>query len=231
MPLRTVKLVKGARDMAATMGVNVGFLQSDEQYDREVNDKGEANVTNRDYHLLKAHGLIEEDSTRLVAPAADQPEAENAADVSRTHTDERGQSGFSSMAPPGGAGHIDGEGWNNRRIQEDIQAESERAAAARAEAGQGPVTDDELDENLRREGRLPKNRAKKLAKDEKAARDEKDARPRDESRPEAKDSKSNRDDEKVGAVRDDHPKSGDRKDQRTGQNPSKGGGAAPTKKE
>jgi hypothetical protein len=86
--LRTVKLKKNARTEALERGADVGFLFDPNQdvRGRDANgnevdfDAGgvEVTVTSREYHRLQAMGLLEEGSAQLVAPAADQPEAEAA---------------------------------------------------------------------------------------------------------------------------------------------------------
>lgn len=76
MAQRTVRLVAGARAKALAQHAPVGFLTDPDQDVR--GGKNEVVVTSREYHILQAHGLIEEGSAQLIVPAADQPEAEQA---------------------------------------------------------------------------------------------------------------------------------------------------------
>lgn len=127
MAHREVKLIPDAREKALEFGVAVGFLQDEESFKRNVVD-GWATVRGRDFALLREHGLIEEDATRLLSPAADQPEAEKAADSTRTHAAnkrDRGPSGTSRSPHPGGTGHQPGDGYGPKRIHDEIAARGE----------------------------------------------------------------------------------------------------------
>jgi hypothetical protein len=251
MPMRRVRLVKGAREKAIELGVNVGFLQDPNQDVRQDGD--EVEVRNRDYHLLMQAGLVDEAS--LVNPAADQPEAERAQALAKqdnmdgdggkdidfdknpgsTINSGRGPSGTTRGVHPGGAGHQPDDAYSNLdRVQGEIQRDQERGAKARAEAGSGSVKDEELDENLRREGRLPEGRdqdAKSTEKeqkkaeraDQKAEKEEAEkSKARDEvaKKDQAEHEKSAKQASGEGREADrkdaDQPKTMDRTDQRTG---------------
>lgn len=89
MTMRRVKLKKGARTEGLNRGIDLGFFTDpnqdvrgrDPETGKEIDlDKGgvEIMVNNREYHRLELFGLIEPEDTRLVAPAADQPEVDEA---------------------------------------------------------------------------------------------------------------------------------------------------------
>jgi hypothetical protein len=136
MTMREVKLVDGAREKALEFGVPVGVLQDEATYSREVND-GWVTVRGRDFALLRVHGLVDENATRLVEPAADQPEAEAAADTSRTHAKskkDRGPSGTDRSVLPGGTGHQEGDAYSNVRINPTPPAKAKTKAKPEAKA-------------------------------------------------------------------------------------------------
>jgi hypothetical protein len=86
--LRRVKLTKGARTEGLERGIDLGLFSDPNQDVRGKTEDGkdvdldggaEVVVNNREYHRLKTFGLIDVEATRLLAPAADQPEADKAA--------------------------------------------------------------------------------------------------------------------------------------------------------
>jgi hypothetical protein len=142
MTLRRLKLVADAKEKARELGIAVGFLQDDNRHQMEVDDDNVVVADSRDYHLLHHHGLVEE--AELASPVA-------------AETDEAPK----STGIVGGVGHQPNDGYGNDRIQAEIKRDQERGEAQKKEAGTPSVKDSELDENLRHEGRLPKERGKK----------------------------------------------------------------------
>lgn len=137
MSLQTVTLVSGWKKRGRTLGVNVGFVQDDELAKLHVSKDSTVQVNGRAFAHLEAAGLIE--SSEPVTLAADE-----------------GAPSFDpGPAHPGGVGHQPDDGYSNVwHVQREIQQDKMRGLIQRAEAGLGPVTDDELPENLRRDGRL-----------------------------------------------------------------------------
>jgi hypothetical protein len=218
MTMRFVKLAKNAREKALELGVAVGVLQDEGAYERAMDaakdNDGFIQVRNRDYQLLEQAGLLDEKSeARMVAPAADQPEAEAAqAQAKRDNLDDdkaardanvdknaggtlnsgRGPSGTDRGVHPGGVGHQPDDAYSNAdRVQGEIQQDQERGAKARADQDLGSVKDEELDEALRRDGRLPEGRdrdAKEQDKQQKQAeREDKKAEKEEAEKAKARD--------------------------------------------
>lgn len=158
MASRIVKLVKNAQKLAVEKGAGLALFTHPEQVSREVDKDREVTVTSREYHRLKDLGLIEE--SRLVAPAADQPEADAAREQSRQDlmdanaaqrtgdqsytpakvparaiSNERGPSGTNRGVHPGGVGHQPGDGYGPARIQSEIAADVFRGLLERAGVG------------------------------------------------------------------------------------------------
>jgi len=140
MGLRKVKLVDGYADKGKALGVPVSFIQ-DANQDKIRVENGWVEVSSREFHRLEEAGLV----ASVAEPAAGRPPAYDPGPTN-----------------PGGAGHLDNDGYSNREhVQREAAMHQLDDALGRAIQGLPAIKLEQAPENLRREGRpVPKPKAK-----------------------------------------------------------------------